>query len=167
MLTNIRRALAALVSICNLHVIFFIKNYTEIFHVVYKVNLPFFQSKLSLDCSASMEEADGLSLNIIDLYVPALTPRLHCGDTALQFSENIPLFAICFVCVSIYTHTHTHTHTHTYIYHWQMVMGGLGLVFLLGWTQDEATLHSLPTKFKPKPDEIFCGLFCYHRMTEW
>jgi hypothetical protein len=42
MLINIRRALAVVVSICNLRVIFFIKNYTAIFHVVYKGNLPSF-----------------------------------------------------------------------------------------------------------------------------
>jgi hypothetical protein len=42
MLINIRRALATIDTICNLHV-FFIKNCTEIFHVDYKGNLPSFQ----------------------------------------------------------------------------------------------------------------------------
>jgi hypothetical protein len=37
MLINVPRALEAIVSIYILHVIFYHKNYTEIFHVVYKV----------------------------------------------------------------------------------------------------------------------------------
>jgi hypothetical protein len=76
MLINIRRALATIVTIRNLHV-FFIKNYTEIFHAVYKGNLLYFQCKKSLDRSASMGEVDGPSLMLINLYVPALTSRLH------------------------------------------------------------------------------------------
>jgi hypothetical protein len=47
-LLNIYKALAAIVSICNLHVIFY-KNYIEIFHVVYKRNFLSFQCKKSLD----------------------------------------------------------------------------------------------------------------------
>jgi hypothetical protein len=58
MLINIRRALVAIVS-------------------VYKGNLPSFQCKMNLDRSASMGEVDGLSLILIDLYVPALTSRVH------------------------------------------------------------------------------------------
>jgi hypothetical protein len=50
---------------------------------------------MSLDRSTSVREVDGLSLMLIDLYVPALTPRLHCSEAALQFSENTALFAIC------------------------------------------------------------------------
>jgi len=49
MLINIRRALEVIVSIYNVHVIFFIENYTEVFHVVYKGNVPSFQCKISLD----------------------------------------------------------------------------------------------------------------------
>jgi hypothetical protein len=47
---------------------FLIKNYTEIFHVVYKENLPSFQCKKSLDWSASIGEVNALSLILIDLH---------------------------------------------------------------------------------------------------
>jgi hypothetical protein len=73
MLINFRRALAVIVSICNLHVIPFIKNYTEIFHIVYKGNFPSFQCKISLDLSAPMGEVDGLSIILIDMHIQ----RLH------------------------------------------------------------------------------------------
>jgi hypothetical protein len=32
-------------------------------------------------------------------------------------------------------------------------------------SENEVPFHSVPTNFKPKPDEIFCGLFFYHRIT--
>jgi len=41
-----------------------------------------------------MGEADGLSLLFVNLNVPALTLRLHCGETALETSKDITLFAI-------------------------------------------------------------------------
>jgi hypothetical protein len=37
----------------------------------------------------------------------------------------------------------------------------VGLIFLLGCIEGEDPLHSFPTKFEPKPGEIFCGPFCY------
>jgi hypothetical protein len=55
MLINVRRTLAVIGSICILHVIFFIKNYTYKFHVV-----PSFRRKKSVDRSTSMREVDGL-----------------------------------------------------------------------------------------------------------
>jgi hypothetical protein len=57
-----------MLSLCNL----FIKIYTEIFHVVYKGNVPSFQGKVSFDWPSSMGELDGLSLIFIDFYVPSL-----------------------------------------------------------------------------------------------
>jgi hypothetical protein len=45
-----------------------------------------------------MEEVHGLILILIDLYIPALTPRLQFWEIALHFSENITLFAAC--CIS-------------------------------------------------------------------
>jgi len=83
---------------CNL----FIRSFAEIFHAVYKENVSSFQCKINVDRSASMEEADGLSLILIDLHVTALTTRLHRGKTALQFSENIPLFEIYCVRACVY-----------------------------------------------------------------
>jgi hypothetical protein len=66
-------------SPCNLS----IKSYSEIFHVVYKENGPSFQCKMSLDQYIWVGEIYCLSLIFIDLYVSALTPRLHLGETAL------------------------------------------------------------------------------------
>jgi hypothetical protein len=68
------------------------KIYTEIFHIA-----PSFQCKMNLERSMSTREVDGLSLIFIDFYVPALTPRLRGGYTALQLSENITFFAICWI----------------------------------------------------------------------
>jgi hypothetical protein len=42
----------------------------------------------------------------------------------------------------------------------------LGVVYLVGWIEDEATLHSYPPNFEPKPNEVFCGLVCYLSVTE-
>jgi len=73
---SIHRALVAIVSICNLRVIFY-KSHTDIFDVVYKGNWPSFQCKKSLGRFASMGELDGLILILIDPYVSMLTPRFH------------------------------------------------------------------------------------------
>jgi hypothetical protein len=68
MIINVRRTLTAIVSVCNLHVVFS-KNYTEIFHVDYKGNVLSFQCKKSLDRSASMGEVDGPYLtHIVFMY---------------------------------------------------------------------------------------------------
>jgi hypothetical protein len=40
-------------------------------------------------------EVDGLTLIVIDFYVPALTQRTDSIETSLQLSENIILFAVC------------------------------------------------------------------------
>jgi hypothetical protein len=36
----------------------------------------------------SSEEIDCLKFPFIHLYVPALTPGIHCNEAALQFAEN-------------------------------------------------------------------------------
>jgi hypothetical protein len=41
-----------------------------------KGDIPFIQCKLSLGEPKSMSKVDGLSLILIDFYVPAVTPRL-------------------------------------------------------------------------------------------
>jgi hypothetical protein len=79
-----------MITPCN----FPIKNYTEIVYIFYKGNIPSFQCKMSLHRSTSTGEVDGPSLILIDLYVAALTPRLHCIEAALQLSENIALFVV-------------------------------------------------------------------------
>jgi hypothetical protein len=45
--------------------------------------------------SKSVRKVDGLRLIFIDLYVPALTPRLNCTETSLQTSEDITYFVFC------------------------------------------------------------------------
>jgi hypothetical protein len=79
---HVRRALVAIEPMWDLHVTS-IKNYTEIFYIFYKGNVLPFQCKKSRDLSMSMGELDGLSLILIDLHVPVLTPRFHWGETAL------------------------------------------------------------------------------------
>jgi hypothetical protein len=76
MLINISRALAPVVAICNTHVIFHRKLHRNI-RVIYKENMTYFQFKKHFDRSASMGVLDDLILNLIVLYVPALTPRFH------------------------------------------------------------------------------------------
>jgi hypothetical protein len=65
MLINIRRALVAIVFIRILRVIF-IKNYTEIFQVVYEVNVPFIQCEMRLYLPASLEIVHGLAQAIFE-----------------------------------------------------------------------------------------------------
>jgi hypothetical protein len=78
-----------------------IKNYTDIFHLSYKGNVPSFQCKMNPDWYTSVREVDGLNLILIDLYVPAFTPRLHCSEAALQLSENTSLLEFCCIYTRI------------------------------------------------------------------
>jgi hypothetical protein len=72
-----------------------IEDYTDIFYVVDKGDIPSIQYKTSLTGPKSTRKVDDLSLILIDFYVPALTPRLSNTEPSLQLSENITLFAIC------------------------------------------------------------------------
>jgi hypothetical protein len=67
--------------------------------LVYKGDFPSVTYKTSLNRPKSAGEIDGLSLVLVDVYVPALTPRLYRSEAALELSENIALFAVC----TIYT----------------------------------------------------------------
>jgi len=42
----------------------------------------------------------------------------------------------------------------------------VGLVFLLGWIEDDAPFSKFSTNSEPKPDKILCGQFGYYRMIE-
>jgi hypothetical protein len=42
----------------------------------------------------------------------------------------------------------------------------VGLVFLLGWIEDEAPMNSFPPTLEPKSDDIFCCQIGYCKMTE-
>jgi hypothetical protein len=48
-----------------------------------------------------MRKAECLSLIFIDLYVPALTPRLNSTETSLQLSENTTLFVPCRIYIGV------------------------------------------------------------------
>jgi hypothetical protein len=60
-----------------------------------KGDIPSIHCKTSRRGAKSIRKVDGLSLILIDFYVPALTPRLNSTETSLQLSENITLFAVC------------------------------------------------------------------------
>jgi hypothetical protein len=51
--------------------------------------------------SKSFREIDSLGFPFIDLYVPALTPLLHCSEAALQFAENTTFMLLCRVYTGI------------------------------------------------------------------
>jgi hypothetical protein len=52
-------------------------------------------------CSTSSGEIDRLSFPFIDLYVPGLTPRIHCSESALQLAENTTFVFLCHVNTGI------------------------------------------------------------------
>jgi hypothetical protein len=60
-----------------------IENYTQIFYVTDKKDIPSIQCKMSHKDPKSMSKVDGLSLIVIDFYVPALTPRLSSIEISL------------------------------------------------------------------------------------
>jgi hypothetical protein len=49
---------------------------------------------MSLGGPKSMRKEDGLSLILIDFYVPKIIQRLDSIETSLQLSENIIFFAV-------------------------------------------------------------------------
>jgi hypothetical protein len=66
MLINMRKAMAAIVPICNSHVIFCQKLH-KVFHVFYEGILPSFQCKKSYDWCTPMGEVAGPRLLFINL----------------------------------------------------------------------------------------------------
>jgi hypothetical protein len=51
--------------------------------------------KMNLSRPKTMSKVDGLSLILINFYVPALTPHLNSSENLLQLSKNTILFAVC------------------------------------------------------------------------
>jgi hypothetical protein len=77
------------------------EDYTEIFYMIDKGDIPSIQCKMSLGGPKSMRKVDDLSLIVIDFYVPAHTPRLNSTETSLQLSESITLFAVSRIYTSV------------------------------------------------------------------
>jgi hypothetical protein len=84
-------------SPCNL----LIEDYNQIFYIIDEGEIPFIQYEMSLMGRKSMGKADVLSLILIDLYVPALTPGFNSTETSLHLSENIIPFAVCHVYTGV------------------------------------------------------------------
>jgi hypothetical protein len=71
-----------------------IEDYTEIFYMIVKGDIPSIQCKMSLRGHTFMRRVAGLSLIFIYFFVRALTPCLNSTETSLQLSQNITLFAL-------------------------------------------------------------------------
>jgi hypothetical protein len=65
------------------------------FYTTYKWNVSSIQCKMGLRRSTSEGEVDPLSLILIYFNILTLTPGLHCAETALEFSDNKALLAVC------------------------------------------------------------------------
>jgi hypothetical protein len=78
-----------------------IEDYTEIFYMTEKENIPSIQCKMSLRGPKSMRKIDGLSLIFIDFFVLAITPYLSSTKTLLQLSENMTLFVVCHIYTGV------------------------------------------------------------------
>jgi hypothetical protein len=92
-LMNVLKALALIIFMCSLHVILLLKITLRYFTWLTKGMFHPFNVRWT-STGLTVRELDGLSLNFIDFYVLALTPRLSCIKTSLQLSENI-IFSVC------------------------------------------------------------------------
>jgi hypothetical protein len=84
----VRKALASVLSIWCLHMILLSKvtpRYVTLFTNVCLVRLVVVRRQGLFKSSG---EIDRPSVSIIDLHVPALTPRIHCSEATLQCSEK-------------------------------------------------------------------------------
>jgi hypothetical protein len=77
------------------------KEYTKIFYVIDKGDIPPIQCKIKVSGPESIRKVDDLHFIFIDFYVPAVTPRLNSSETSLQVSENITLFAVCCIYTDV------------------------------------------------------------------
>jgi hypothetical protein len=60
-----------------------VEGFTKIRYIIYKGNI------------SSIYLCFVLNFLLIHLYVPALTPRIHCSESALQFAENMVFAFLC------------------------------------------------------------------------
>jgi hypothetical protein len=75
-LMKVRKALATILSICNLHVILLSKTAPRLY-TIYKWDVPSIQCKKRLGRYPLMGEVDRPSLVFIDPNIPALAPGHH------------------------------------------------------------------------------------------
>jgi hypothetical protein len=71
-LMNVLKALAWIVSMYNLHVIFVSKIIPR--YCIYRLDVPSIQRKRTIRRSNSMRKIDRLSVVFINFYIPTLTP---------------------------------------------------------------------------------------------
>jgi len=86
------------------------------------------------------------------------------SETWVQAQPNFMFSALKFGS-RLFGCTHTTPQKQSSIYTMFELQGAsfdwfVGLIFLLGWIQDESLLNPLPTNCVQKPHEIFCGPFC-------
>jgi hypothetical protein len=60
-----------------------IEDYTEIFYVIDKGDIPSIEGKMCLGDPECMRKVDGLSLIFIDIYLPAFKPLVSVTETSL------------------------------------------------------------------------------------
>jgi hypothetical protein len=85
---NVLKALASIIYIYSLYVIFFTENYTEIFYKTDEGDIPSIQCKMSLRGPMFMRKVGGLSLIFNDFYVLSIIPlRPRCSFLRTQPSS--------------------------------------------------------------------------------
>jgi hypothetical protein len=88
-LMNVLKALASIISMCNLHVILLSNNTPRYFTLFTNGIFRPFNLKSGIRRSISMSEIDRLSLVFIDFNIPAFTPGRHRVEPTLDLSQNI------------------------------------------------------------------------------
>jgi hypothetical protein len=78
-----------------------IEDYTQIFYMIGREDIPAIQYKISLRGPKYVREVVGLSLIFVNFCVAELTPCLNGTETSLQLSENKTLFAVCRICTGV------------------------------------------------------------------
>jgi hypothetical protein len=79
-----------------------VEDYTDVFYMNHKGDVPSVQCEMSLRRSNSMRDVDSSSFIFINFNVPAIEPRLSLIETTLQLPENITLFvSVAYIPVSL------------------------------------------------------------------
>jgi hypothetical protein len=70
-------------------------------HIDYKGDVPSALLQYVLRDIKPSKEINRLGFTFIEIYVPALSPRIHCSEAALQFAENTTFVFLCLVNTGI------------------------------------------------------------------